>query len=381
MPKVLIVTPWFPWPDTPIRGIWAIDHARALQREHEVALLTFRPDANWPGSEHGRGFELSDEVEDGLRTFRITYPSPRLPGLGMVPVRRGTHAALDRLEADGFIPDVIHAHIFLAAPAALPAARRSGAPLVILENLSRIVDHKLSPLENLLARRTYRAAAIVCPTNRPLAEEVRKLGARTVVPMENVLDVEQFHPPASRRVPSGELQAIAVGSLLEKKGHRHLLDSMPSVIERIPGFRLQLVGDGPLRGELEAQADELGISERIEWPGYLTLEQLAVAMRAADIHVLPSLRENLPLVVAEAMATGIPTVGTRVGGVPEMLEGGAGLIVERGDPRALADAIVEMSESLDDYDPATIAALSRERYGYEALGRRWGKLYESVISR
>lgn len=372
--QVLIITPWYPWPEIAYWGVWVKDHARSLMPTHEVAILHFttREDANRP-------YTLSDQVEDGLRTVRISYRQPRIPGPGLLAAARGTAKGLAGLEADGFVPDVVHAHVFVSSPAALVAKRRTGAPLVLNEHLTRVTESKLRPLERALARFTYRRTDLVCTTARPMVEQVRRLGARRTMHTRNVVDTEQFHPATGRR-SDGEIRAIAAGSLNEKKGHRYLLDAIAEVRRTEPRLTLDLYGDGELRSQLEQQARSLGIEDAVRFGGYVTLDGLAEKMRESDLHLLPSLRENQPLVAAEAMATGIPTVGTDVGGVPEMLEGGAGVVVARADSKALAGAIAEVCSSLDSYQPAALAQLARERYGRDAVGRQWTKIYEALVS-
>lgn len=370
-----MITPWFPWPDTPIRGIWVIDQARSIALDHDVAILAFRPKEGAVAP-----FELTETTEHGIRTLRVAYPPPAFPGMGMRAARRGALAALELLEAGGFLPEVVHAHVFLASPAALPVAHRLGAPLVLQENLSRITDGRLGLLERLLARLSYRRADVVCPAGGPLAAEVRRLGARKVIEMPNALDTDRFHPRERSAEASTGGKAIAVGSLHPKKGHRHLLEAMPAVLDRRPDFRLELVGEGPMREELESATHRLGIAEAVRFHGFRSKQEVAGMMRTCDLHILPSMRENLPLVVAEAMASGIPTVGTSVGGVPEMLSGGGGVVVPRGDPAALAAAILEVCGGLRSYDPERLAASARESYGLAAVDSRWTRVYESLLS-
>jgi glycosyltransferase involved in cell wall biosynthesis len=351
-----------------------MSQARALMREHEVVVLAFKPrdDAVKP-------YTLSDRVEEGLRTLRIGYPPPRVPGQGLLATRAGTKQALDRLASDGFAPEVIHAHVFLSSPAALTAKRRTGAPLLITEHLTRVTESQLSLPERALARFTYRRADLVTTTAEPMVERVRKLGARRTTHTWNAVDTELFSP-ARRRRSDGEIRAIAAGSLNEKKGHRYLLEAVAEASSSEPRLSLDLVGDGELRGELETQAHSLGIADAIRFRGYVTHERLAELMRESDLHVLPSLRENQPHVAAEAMATGIPTVGTEVGGVPEMLAGGAGVVVSKADPKALAGAICEVCSRLDSYDRESLAGLARKRYSYEAVRRQWSEIYEALAS-
>ncbi len=107
-------------------------------------------------------------------------------------------------------------------------------------------------------------------------------------------------------------------------------------------------------------------------------EEVAALMRAADLFVLPSLAENLPVVLIEAMASGLPAVATRVGGVPEMLEAGDGVLVEPGDASALAAAIRTAAERA--FDPGAMAARARERYSYAAVCERWTEIYAELPS-
>jgi glycosyltransferase involved in cell wall biosynthesis len=104
-------------------------------------------------------------------------------------------------------------------------------------------------------------------------------------------------------------------------------------------------------------------------------------MRGSDFFVLPSLWENLPNVVIEAMACGLPVVATRTGGVPEMVDERSGLLVAPGDPAELAAAIGAMLSSHQLYDREAIARAARERYGLEAVSAVWDEIYREVLGR
>jgi glycosyltransferase involved in cell wall biosynthesis len=102
-------------------------------------------------------------------------------------------------------------------------------------------------------------------------------------------------------------------------------------------------------------------------------------MRAADLFVLPSRFENLPVVLLEALACGLPVVATAVGGVPEIVDEGAGRLVAPDDPAALADAIADVAGRLDTFDRAALARRARERYSLEAVGAVWDAIYAEVM--
>jgi glycosyltransferase involved in cell wall biosynthesis len=139
---------------------------------------------------------------------------------------------------------------------------------------------------------------------------------------------------------------IAVGRLIPKKGFSDLIRACALLAERGKSFRCEIIGEGPLENELRAQIDELGLQNNIELPGPKPQTQLRRRLAAANVFVLPSVidpdggMDNLPTVIMEAMATGLPVVSTNIGGIPEMVvENETGFLVQAGDAAAMADAI------------------------------------------
>lgn len=130
--------------------------------------------------------------------------------------------------------------------------------------------------------------------------------------------------------------------LREEKDHATFLRAGRHVIDRVPGARLVIVGDGPLRADLEALADELGLGDRAVFAGMRS--DVEEFLRILDVVVLSSYTiECLPFAVLEAMAAGLPAVCTAIGGLPELIEHGeTGLLVPPRDPRGLADAVVRV---------------------------------------
>jgi len=150
------------------------------------------------------------------------------------------------------------------------------------------------------------------------------------------------------RVPpaDGPVRALCVASLQGYKGHRVLLHALAGAGDALRRVRLDLVGSGALRGELEDLAIALGIAGRVRFHGPLTEPQVLAMLDVADLFVLPSIieptgfMEGIPVVLMEAMAVGMPVVATRLSGVPELVrDGETGLLAEQGDPQSLAAAL------------------------------------------
>ena len=141
--------------------------------------------------------------------------------------------------------------------------------------------------------------------------------------------------------------------------------------------RLEIYGDGPLRGELEAQAARLGVPARFH--GFV--DDMREHLLATDVFVLPTRGDNFPISILEAMAYAVPVVSTRVGGVPEQVDDGVtGILVDPEDPAALADALTRLIA-----DPVLRASFGRAgaqralaEFDRSAMARRTLELYEEL---
>ncbi len=143
---------------------------------------------------------------------------------------------------------------------------------------------------------------------------------------------------------------VAIGRLIAKKGFADLIRACALLVERGRLFRCEIFGEGPLENQLRAQIEELGLQERIQLPGPKPQHELRARLGAASVFVLPSVPEidggmdNLPTVIMEAMATGLPVVSTTIGGIPEMVvENETGFLMQPDDAVALAGAIEKVT--------------------------------------
>jgi colanic acid/amylovoran biosynthesis glycosyltransferase len=158
-------------------------------------------------------------------------------------------------------------------------------------------------------------------------------------------DTSLFTPGARSATP-GALTIVCVGSFIEVKGHRHLVEACRLLRERGTDVRCHLVGDGPGRPDLEAQVSAAGLTRDVVMHGPLPRPAVARLMAEADVVVQPSVptrrgsREGIPVSLMEGMACGLPAVASRISGIPELVdEGENGYLVPPGDPEALAGAL------------------------------------------
>ena len=169
---------------------------------------------------------------------------------------------------------------------------------------------------------------------------------------------------------------LTVARLVEKKGLRYLVEAAAQVPEAV----FVLVGEGPDRANLEARARVCGVADRIVFLGQR--DDISELLAACDVFVLPTLGEGLGLSVLEAMASGKPVVATRIGGIPEAVEGGvSGLLVAPRDATALAAAIRSLLQ--DQALASWLATAGRERverFGAETMVQKTMDLYEELTA-
>lgn len=232
------------------------------------------------------------------------------------------------------------------------------------------------------------AASIVCPSEAFAGRVRRSLPADAprVVVIPNGIDPEALDDAEETRAPAGPpgedgpLELVSVGRLDRRKGHGTAIRALRKLVDGGLDVRLEIVGEGPDRAVLEALAEREGVDRRITFAGGRERENVIAALREKDVFVHASEAESFGLGVVEAMATGLPVVATRVGGIPEVVaDGETGLLVEPGDPEALARAVRKLAR-----EPARrrrMGARGRERVDERFLARRMGSRYEAEYRR
>ena len=281
----------------------------------------------------------------GPRAARLLAPPP--PG-------EARDAARALFDAEAVTPgtryDVLHCHFATLAPR-VQRLRAAGvlSGRLLVHCRGNDVAAEL-PRRPGVARRLFASADGVVANSEHFRQAAIRLGAReadsTVIP--SGLDLSGF-PYRDAPPPDGPLRLLTVGRLVEKKGIAYLLDALAT----LENATLDVLGDGPLRGDLEARTQRLGLAERVRFRGAVTHAEVGKAMRGADVFVACSVtaasgdQDAGTNTLKEAMATGLPVVATRHGGIPELVRDGTeGVLVPERDPPALAAAIRALA-----YDP------------------------------
>lgn len=244
--------------------------------------------------------------------------------------------------------DILHTHGYFAGTFGRMAAILARTPAVIAHvhttdygfgRRNRLIDKFLS----------YFTDRIVCISRavQNFLVTVEKIHPAKTCVIYNAIVIPDFtdlsEQTSAERLRLGitglDFVAVCVASLSSHKGHHTLLDAAAIIMRACPHFKLLLVGDGPLRAELEARSRKAGIASNTIFTGLR--ENVFPLLKSADIFVLASTeREGLGLALIEAMAAGLPLIGTKIGGIPELIQENInGLLVPPGDPHALVAAM------------------------------------------
>ncbi len=340
----------------------------------------------------------------GTWSHLASVPVARLPvasGPEDAPSREGDdHVAVfapfvqgirDRWPSDDRPPfDLIHAHTgFPDGELAASAARTLGIPYVVTEHSSRTREL----LQDPEVRRRYAAvvegAARVIVVSRALGAELRAalpelagaLDERLVV-VPNLLPVELFRAPARAERRVGEL--LYVGTRKPDKGIATLLAAFALARRQRPDLTLRMIGRSPTADDeaaWHARAGELAVADAVSFEPPTDRAGVADAMARADLFVHPSRYETFGVVVAEALASGLPIVATRSGGVEDIVDDGraaTGALVAVDDAPAMAEAILATLERRDQIDPAGMRADATARFGADSVARRLLEIYREA---
>ena len=298
--------------------------------------------------------------------------------------------------AGKFGATVMHGH-WVIPGGAIAASATPHLPLVISLHGSDVYLAERHAAMGRVARWVFGRAGFVTACSDDLRERAIRLGASKEL-SETIpygVDGDRFRPdPASRvsrRAAAGfaadDPVLFTAGRFVRKKGFEYLIDATAELARRVPTVRLVVGGGGDLEGELRARAAERGVADRVRFPGVLGHAEVAEWLAAADVAVVPSVRDDsgnvdgLPNVVMEALASATPLVATRAGGIAGVAEDGrTALLVAERDPSALAAAIGRLLE-----EPALRAAIGAEarrvaldRHSWARVAERFEAAYRSA---
>ncbi|MEM2057251.1 MAG: glycosyltransferase [Thermoproteota archaeon] len=342
--------------------------ARTYECIEDIEIL--RPRYWWPEK-----LEILRKEGGGLPVVWKKYPIARLQIFPFIIVHT---AATARFARDC---DLIHAHWTLSAAAALLGRQIHRRPILVTLQGSDIFQAANVPKGSWITKNILLRCDCITALSNALAEAARSIGVhgRHIHIIPNGVDVNRFIPPIDGY--RGNF-ILYVGSLIERKGVKYLINSMPIVLRFFPSYRLILIGEGPQYRELKQIVENLEIGERVVFLGFQPQEQVRSWLQRAKVLILPSLEEGQGVVLLEAMACGTPVIASQVGGIPEIVTDEVGVLVPPADPIALAEAIVSILSNSHWWNELSSCARERavKHYSWDLIAKLYITLYESLVT-
>jgi glycosyltransferase involved in cell wall biosynthesis len=267
-------------------------------------------------------------------------------------------------------------HLFAAPAIWIARARRT--PVVV--NYRGGGARRFLEAQHKWVLPSLRRADVLAVPSGFLREVFDQFGVSAQI-VPNAVDSRRFYPACHHSgTTSKELNLVIARNLEPIYDVATGIEAFAQILKSAPGARLQIAGDGPERASLESKVVELGISERVEFLGRVSGSRVAELYRGAYLVLNPTRVDNMPNSIIEALATGVPVVTTNVGGIPFIVdEGQTALLVEPGDPTAMAEASLQLINDSALWNHISTRALrSAEGYFWERVRDQWLEIYRAL---
>ena len=300
-------------------------------------------------------------------------------------VKRETGQILAFIQKNNITFDLIHAHnTWRSGRVAVELKKTFKCPVVLTEHTSNVL-YAATQRRDPQFEKTWKACDAIIRVNSKdthLFEQTGLPNGRTRS-IPNGFRNDLFYPMDTEdakerlRLPFDGRLLLSVGALVPTKGYPYMLKALKEITGARTDIHYCIVGSGKLKRALEKQVSELGLSNYVTFVGGKPHDEIPLWMNACDLFVLPSLNEGNPTVMFEALGCGKPFVGTRVGGVPEVITSDDyGLLVEPADPEDLAEKILIALDR--EWDREAILTYA-ERFTWEHVTREIVDVYLQTI--
>ena len=272
------------------------------------------------------------------------------------------------LETHG-LPDLVMIHSTLWAGGALgEILNKNDIPFVLTEHLKEfLIPNGFSTFQKNIIHNTYSMASQILLSSAPLKNAISKNFNTHKSKLNLLPNPVDEHLFTLRKIPESKSQftIVCISLFRPEKRIDLVLESFNTLVHSGIKAKLKLIGDGPLKHEIENQIQKLGISDLVELPGYLSQNRIVEELHNSHLLVLASDIETFGMVLIEAQACGLPVVATDCGGPRDIITPESGILVKPGSVSELTDAIKKLIKSFEKFDPSGIRNSVIQRFGQQ----------------
>lgn len=368
---IVFLARWYPHRYDPMFGLFVQRHAEAAALYNDVSVIYVHADENVKEK-----YEIERSTANNVNTIKVYYRKPKLKIVSLIRFFNANKLALKQLKN----PDLIHVHILTRCGViALWQKIVRGTPYIITEHWSRYLPGNDFGgfLRKMMTKFVVKNASTVTTVTENLAKAMQNHGLKNknydVLP--NVVDVNLFKPIEKN---NSKVKIIHISCFENKsKNISGLIDALSILESRNVEYQCVFIGEGTDFEVMKEYAAAKLNPLNIRFTGLLQGQALADEMASGDFLVLSSNYENMPVVILEALACGLPVVSTDVGGIKEIVDESCGILVPAKDSERLADAMQTTIMNLN-YDTNTLRDKVLSRYSYEAVGKFLDGIYKKT---
>jgi glycosyltransferase involved in cell wall biosynthesis len=371
---ICIIPAWYPSKERPGYGIFIKEQAEQLDAiGYTVSVLFCTPKKY---STH----KIEYEWIKGVHTF--IQDTTHLPKLTSWLIRRWAEnygPLFQRLDSKLGKPDLLHAHGYIGGFAAHYLSVLHDIPFILTEHGSNFISDKIHGWHRNKIKKTYKEALALIAVGENLKEAMTKFTDNRILVIPNLVNEVVFNPATTKS--QDRFEFLVVGGLIPRKRVGEIIQSVSKAfITPSAKPSVRIIGDGPMRKELERLAKRLELSNQIIFEGDLQLEDVANKMRQSHALITVSETETFGKVIIEALASGTPVLTVESADPENIVIDGINGIKIDSDLKQLPQAMLKMVELAQHLDPSDLHQGVVKKYGKKAVMKQIVTVYETVIS-
>lgn len=367
---IVFLARWYPHRYDPMFGLFVQRHAEAAALYNDISVIYVHADNQ---------NDTVDETINNVRTIRVYFKQSKSKIINLLRFFKANNKALKRLRK----PDIIHVHILTRLGIIARWQKLvHGTPYIITEHWSRYLPgNDFSGFFRKWATKiVVKHASLVTTVTKNLAYAMQSYGLTNpnYMVLPNVVDTNMFQiQPHDNAVP----KIIHISCFEDKsKNISGLLEALKILKDKNIAYQAVLIGNGMDFEAMKQKAASLQLNDRVTFTGMLQGQELVNELASGDFLVVSSNYENMPVVILEALACGLPVASTDVGGIAEVVDLSKGLLIPPHETDLLAEIIETMLKLYKNYDANTLRDSIIKKFSNEAVGKLLNSLYSTTIS-
>ena len=377
--NILHLLSWFPTPDDPTLGNFCVRMIDALPQDCHSVILSV-----CDGKNMTKSFEVKEIKGTNHTHVQIYIRPPKINAIRKLKMLRMYHYGLKYIKKHFFEPDLIHLHVaYPLGQVALLWKRLFGYKYVLTEHWTIYQPQNKDVLVGKLKRKIVKIAnnaSLIMPVSLDLQHCMEGHGVHNNFQViYNLVDTDMFQ--LGKPQQTAKKRILHISTLRdEAKNFSGILRTIERLRQQRDDFELHVIHDYAAE-EFKVFVKEHHLEDCVVFHGKKTSAEVAKAYQDADFFVLFSNFENLPCVIVEAFASGVPVLTSDVGGIAEILSPDRGILIHSGDETALLQSMNTMLDNADKFDRAKIRQYALETFASPIIGRQIKEAYEKTLTR